>query len=1410
MYLDEFKPLLNELYENYLSQPMEGQDGQAVAVNPDIQHPHGSGLIPDSLDKAKARVEWNEYYSRPIKYQGKFIYRMNHGLAHTIRSMVYAPMVIEYLSHYGKGNLKKEAAKLNKPDGIKKIMLLGAFSSIARTSEIDFGKQPAAHQYYRRQAGKIFKDYYQNVLNGKVHDDINKLFKLFQNEQEFVEHHKALVAMGDDNNHDPIHIILNICHKLDLYRCRVERKAQKSVDRYIRKYSEGNYGEAFWALINQSVDIIKATGDQVKAKKIERKDKDNDKTFLACNSSVKKCISVLQNMPAQKIPTQPNDDDNPWLDSFFYKSIRADESDFWDEYLLWVTHTSINCDPHPPNRYKDKKRYTTKMVRYDNKLRWEVVERSTAKPMYSSEEKKEFSKASSLSYARPLQGYEPKVFGWNRGRTGCLVGIRLSEDKVRINRIMIYDNGTVDRPYDFDRKNLAKLVLAGKLANDIYCNSLGELVQSSSVNTYNEVLGRVHNKISAIAIFSDNLQSRLLAQLRARQYEKRLKERAEELGEPFNKPYKIPIVYYIPGSSKNHTVYDHVSQAADRNHIAKKTKPFGQHDDVQKCEEYLEKLENVQKEPGFIKKNEIKQVHILAAYGDKKALAKHLDANPNDINLQDEQGKTAAHYAAQNDHVEILKLLKERGDASVFKVKNKKGLTPFTAAIDKKNKDVIEYFLKEGIVELDTFKRLIKLINCFPEGDRFALLQRHKAQWLKNKKLTPYVGQLEMLIHSLKPEDKIKFLNDKFIFYDKLLKNNKIIQSRVNLNGILSSVAPNDQMSCLKDVLSGKWLKDNKLIKINIDLDGIVSLCKLDDQLQFLNDIFVGDEYAKFLKDALISGEWLKDNLIQNVADLKNLLKLFEQDDHRLMVLRDILGGEWLKDKLIENTYDFKSFLAVFKKEDNKLKFLRDIIGGKWLGDKGILNDYGFDLTDFLSTLKKEDSKLEFLREIREWLKKNIKDIYDLKSYLNIFKKEGNKLKFLEKALDGKWIRDKNLFKDRRDLKSFLDVFKEDDNKLKFLRDGLDGEWLKDKNLFETYYDLKDFLHIFEEDDNKLKFLEKVLGGKWIRDKNLFETCCDLKGFLHIFEEDDNKLSYELEDILKLFKTKNYHHLVFLKDIIGIKWLVDKGVLSSSMYRTKVLEIVKILDEKQILKWLSDPDLVKSGLFNNQENLDQILSIFNEDNQIALLTTPDVTEELEKNKLSVNYELQMKIDKIKLRSFLSQLAQNKGYNYKMRYKNIIKPNATLQENIINILNKPISSYYPTLFFSNSYKKYKLLRDHALSELECYSNNSSPEKLEKIIINTCDNILSHYCYDLLNDYNPDRIDRRSSNNIKDLTKLRAEQTFMRRLACCYQMVVDNNERELDESPGQDMGTKPPAQQGTETNKDFVPKWVSCKV
>lgn len=120
--------------------------------------------------------------------------------------------------------------------------------------------------------------------------------------------------------------------------------------------------------------------------------------------------------------------------------------------------------------------------------------------------------------------------------------------------------------------------------------------------------------------------------------------------------------------------------------------------------------------------NEEDRLYALVLYNNIDALRKYFNNDPT-INLdkQYKDGNTLLHWACQLGYLNIVKFLIVK--KASLNIENDEGNTPIQEAIDTVNVNVIKYFYKIGILDLDeksikeTFESaLYKTISEFDEG----------------------------------------------------------------------------------------------------------------------------------------------------------------------------------------------------------------------------------------------------------------------------------------------------------------------------------------------------------------------------------------------------------------------------------------------------------------------------------------------------------------------------------------------------------------------------------------------------------------------------------------------------------------------------------------------------------------------
>ncbi len=236
------------------------------------------------------------------------------------------------------------------------------------------------------------------------------------------------------------------------------------------------------------------------------------------------------------------------------KTIRDDDLVFWEKFveeLLWPEKLENRFEkrseePRLPFTIRlNSNTNNYEVVETEHDINAATQERIRKSPsLYPKEEKLAVTKHQSASYIDP-PSYRPAVFGWNRDRKTSLVGVTISPKDALYWMIMLYDRGTANRPKDFSTREKAQEYLDKNLLNGFYQTSLHDLAEKGKTQNsghYNELLVGLKWNLdgtSKITIFSDNLESRLLAQLRAMHLKSRLEEKYPGV------PITVPISFYI-------------------------------------------------------------------------------------------------------------------------------------------------------------------------------------------------------------------------------------------------------------------------------------------------------------------------------------------------------------------------------------------------------------------------------------------------------------------------------------------------------------------------------------------------------------------------------------------------------------------------------------------------------------------------------------------------------------------------------------------------------------------------------------------------------------------------------------------------------------------------------------------------
>ncbi|MDF1797497.1 MAG: SidE phosphodiesterase domain-containing protein [Coxiellaceae bacterium] len=636
-----YLPLLQLLNERHYSKPMD------PTVCP--ENPH------------KSEREKQAALEQRRKSCGKSLEKKNHGLTHHARSMSYIEPVISYLETWGSADTRAALAEFLGEDEqrkrrIQQLTIAMAFSSISRESEIPREAQVDTYNHYHKLNGDLFEHYNNSAHENSdtksepsdyIIDDIPEAVRAlftqaFTNEAEFKHIQKSLVAMGDPSNTDISHVIINLAHKLDLARCYRGGKAEKEIECYMHQLSDNTkaYGEAMHGLRHYAIATMDTTGNRIRHLRIPY----NTERFAASNSNPATCLDNINS--ALPYNTHHKRVGASVETPFYYKIERGAYN---AEHFRQFSHlrSRINYDDFTTrkrsrwNSSKTRKKFGVRLEESE----YVVVDNYRKKPLLEISDKR--SKKTSLSYCDPGKGYWSAPTSRITSNT-VQVGIKLRPEHVSPSVIYPGNANTRNRTFtDFDTKYEADryLDLAKQKshiltkADDLLVHSTTQDTKGKNIN--NEILGRFCD-IDSICIFKDNLESRLIAQVRAKQWHESAVEYANEMG--VTAPTTPPnITFYCKtddSSLPKLGAYDAAQQAADieaaQSHLDNKIAAY--------CVSELKKPAPA----SFMEINEIRGWHYAAAHNDAGILRAFLITSPECLINQDKLHRTPLHYAAAN------------------------------------------------------------------------------------------------------------------------------------------------------------------------------------------------------------------------------------------------------------------------------------------------------------------------------------------------------------------------------------------------------------------------------------------------------------------------------------------------------------------------------------------------------------------------------------------------------------------------------------------------------------------------------------------------------------------------------------------------------------------------------------------
>ncbi|MCX7120725.1 MAG: SidE phosphodiesterase domain-containing protein [Gammaproteobacteria bacterium] len=504
------------------------------SVKSALHYVHDNFLSKPYSDSASNRGSYIDQNGRYQNYRpnetplenSEAVFRPNHGTAHTVRVVSKVPDVCDGLSD----------------DEIDKIQIACAFYGAGRESEVSFSVNANAYNKYRKLSSELFYNYAEKLKkeNGGLLFSKDEL-------QIYKDAVKDPYNKSGKPESDKIRGILYSCHLLDLARCNnkeemikekhnldnalfIKSEIQQILTGNSRKSSINDQSEfldtpirnrtKLFILANTNPDIcfrlVAFSG------KITTSDQANKIAILLNYYAIKSLaefeaylLSIENAAEFNFVLSDVNDVSKNTSKGRIIKTIRNDDDCFWPD----ITKSLVDPASHRPELRRVERGAFTNRLKNGT---YEIV--STDKSERQSlhgDQKLQHTKHQSTSYVNYEVGYDSPYFGYHSDRSDLIVGVSFDIKDCLFQRIMLYDGGTIVRPYDGETREEAQQYLDGKLKEKTYQTSIADLQETGlaeNKDRINEVMTGFKWNVDAsshITVFTDNLESRLLAQARA-------------------------------------------------------------------------------------------------------------------------------------------------------------------------------------------------------------------------------------------------------------------------------------------------------------------------------------------------------------------------------------------------------------------------------------------------------------------------------------------------------------------------------------------------------------------------------------------------------------------------------------------------------------------------------------------------------------------------------------------------------------------------------------------------------------------------------------------------------------------------------------------------------------------------------
>ncbi len=243
------------IYDKYLSKPF---------------------ILKTSKGQDWTKMDWSYSSGESI------IHRPNHGLAHTLRTVMYAPFVIDLFYEHNVYKLSSDQLKKLKSMLID-IQLMLLFFVTGRENDVGWRDDLENFMRFRKMSAEAFKKYVEETPGLKFKGSIDTYYAILDNMKEVID--KATTS--SDLFTLALCDVVAACHDVDVMRCLKKEDFKNVLKGFDTKFGE----ERTRKMYNLAKNCIVQTGDRLIA---EGNYFYNSKLFLDCSQDVHRCLTNIQ------------------------------------------------------------------------------------------------------------------------------------------------------------------------------------------------------------------------------------------------------------------------------------------------------------------------------------------------------------------------------------------------------------------------------------------------------------------------------------------------------------------------------------------------------------------------------------------------------------------------------------------------------------------------------------------------------------------------------------------------------------------------------------------------------------------------------------------------------------------------------------------------------------------------------------------------------------------------------------------------------------------------------------------------------------------------------------------------------------------------------------------------------------